>query len=143
MLQRHRPLLRRTPLRWRRQRKAAPLSRRDPAAYAYLLAVHALPCYACLLEGVVTFGVHAHHSKTRPDGSSYGSGHATDYETIPLCEAHHANYGVAGRAFHAATTAWRARYGSELDAVAWTQACIKAGTWRQPSWAFSPLPGSL
>lgn len=83
----------------------------------HLAKVKALPCIIC-----GSMPCDAHHIR-----EGYGmSQRANDFETIPLCKAHH-QYGP--EAIHSmGTKAWRAKYGSELELLARTNEAIKRRT---------------
>ena len=76
----------------------------------YLNRVVSLGCIVCKNLGYGETPAHVHHIRT---GKGMGQ-RASNYETIPLCPAHHQN-GGHGVAIHAGQKTWEANFGAELE----------------------------
>ena len=138
-LRRKKPFLRSKPMKSKGLAKRTRRKSHNVAEQAHLDAVHALGCYGCWRELGQRVDCQVHHSKTRPDGTGYGTVRASHFETFGLCERHHANYGKLGVALHAGRTTWIKIYGSELDAVAWANTCVTRGFIMPPP-LVAPIP---
>jgi len=114
-LRRKTPLRRRTPLSPKRKRKRV-LKPERVVDEAHLRRVRALGCIVCWLRGLGWIRAESHHPKDET-----GAGEkAGDDEAIPLCPRHHRTGGF-GVAFHAGSTEFRKRYGSERELLRLTR----------------------
>lgn len=86
------------------------MAKQTAKSRAYMGLVANLPCVVC-----GTWPVEVHH-KT---GAGMGL-RASDYDTIPLCPAHHRT-GGPGVAIHAGTRTWEEKYGTQDDHIRETQ----------------------
>jgi hypothetical protein len=85
----------------------------------YLARVADLPCCVCELLGVEQkFSTEVHHKLVRGKGIR-----ASDYETMPLCFAHHSAQTPLpfGHAVHKGTKSFEAQYGTQDDHIKETQ----------------------
>lgn len=71
--------------------------------------VAALGCIACINSGYGETPAEIHHI-----GNATMGKRASNYETIPLCHAHHRTGGY-GIAVHAGRKAWEGEHGTEQD----------------------------
>ncbi|MDB6454747.1 DUF968 domain-containing protein [Falsirhodobacter sp. 20TX0035] len=88
-----------------RQRKPIKVKpkRTSPDAKAHMAAVAACPCVICGARPV-----EVHHCIS----ARYGSRKRSDFETIPLCVAHHR---IGPEAIHQNKAAWEAANGPDTD----------------------------
>lgn len=76
----------------------------------YLNRVVSLGCIVCRNLGHGETPAHVHHIRT---GKGMAQ-RASNYETIPLCPAHH-QHGGHGVAIHAGQKTWETNFGTELE----------------------------
>lgn len=79
----------------------------------HLSRVAALGCIVCHNLGYGESPAACHHIRAGQGMSQ----RASDYQTLPLCAAHHQT-GGHGVAIHAGQKTWEARYGTELELLA-------------------------
>jgi hypothetical protein len=73
----------------------------------HLQRVAELGCIVCRNTGLGETPAHAHHINSKTMGRK-----SNDYETIPLCPAHH-NGGAHGIAVHSGLETWERNFGTE------------------------------
>lgn len=86
------------------------------AERAHLTAIAALGCVVCERLGLGASPAEIHHPRALV-GAGQRAGH---FDAIPLCPAHHRT-GGHGTALHAGQRTWEARYGTELELLAYTR----------------------
>ena len=84
-------------------------------------AVAALGCVVCRNLGFGETPAEVHHIGNGTLGKK-----ASNFETIPLCDAHHRN-GGHGVAVHAGRKTFEARYGTERELLEQTRRELDAG----------------
>ena len=84
-------------------------------------AVAALGCIVCRNLGFGATPAEVHHIGNGALGKK-----ASNFETIPLCDAHHRN-GGHGVAVHAGRKTFEARYGTERELLEQTRRELDAG----------------
>ena len=89
------------------------LKKKTPDEIAHLEFVSQFPCLICWTEGKKHVPSILHHVKEDLGMSE----RASHFEVIPICEDHHANYGVPGIAFHAGSKIWKWDQLKILDAI--------------------------
>lgn len=110
------PIKRKKPLRKvSAKRKAHRASKAGQDGLAYMQAVKSLPCAVCGASPPSDVH-HVIHDR-------YGSRKASDFETIPLCKAHHQN---GPDAIHNGKETWREKYGPDHGYIARTKNQIEA-----------------
>lgn len=108
------PLRRKTPLRNRkpiqRTTRINPRRKRPRTEeeLGHLARIHYLTC--CVANTRCNGPIEAHHLT----GNKSSNRKASDFETIPLCRAHHCEGGF-GVAVHAGVRTWEANHGTQRD----------------------------
>lgn len=80
----------------------------------YLARVASLGCYLCHHLGYGHAEAQVHHLREGVGLAQRNS----NYLTVPLCDAHHANSSPDG--IHGQRRAWKLAQVGEMDALAWT-----------------------
>ena len=107
---------RKTPMRKvSAKRKAHRASKDGQAGLAYMMAVKALPCAICGAPPPSD----AHHCIH----DRHGTSKASDFDTIPLCKAHHQ---IGPDAIHNGKETWREKYGADHSYITATKRAIAA-----------------
>jgi len=105
------------------KRKARRASQEGQQALAYMQAVKQLPCAVCGAAPPSD----AHHVIC----DRYGTAKASDWDTVPLCKAHHQD---GPEAIHNGKASWRAKHGPDYGYIESTASLVLAcfGIRRQP-----------